>query len=85
MSDSNKFFEDFNKLVGSAMGTAFNSAAELKNQFDEQIRMQIEAIVAKNNLVTREEFSAVKEMAVNLKAENDSLKKEIEKLKKSKK
>lgn len=82
MSQDNKVFEDFMKLAGSAMGTAFNSASEMKNQFNQTVNAQIEEFLAKHDLVTREEFEVVKEMAAKAAQENKELLKRIEKLEK---
>jgi BMFP domain-containing protein YqiC len=85
MSKDNKFFEDFVKLAGSAMDTAFNSAAEMKVNFDEMINKKFDSFIQSRNLVTREEFEVVKEMAAKARIEQERLEKKIATLEKKSK
>ncbi len=80
MSKDNKFFEDFVKLAGSAMDTAFNSMSDMKNQFEEAVSHKIDEVLKKRNLVTREEFEIVKEMLEKARLEQEKLKKKIKDL-----
>ncbi len=84
MPKDNKFFEDFIKLSGSVMDTAFNSAHDMKTQFEQTISAKLDEILRSRNLVTREEFEVVKEMAEKARLENEKLAKKIESLEKKK-
>ncbi|MCE3232866.1 MAG: uncharacterized protein K0R98_1123 [Rickettsiaceae bacterium] len=85
MSKDNKFLEDFVKLAGSAMDTAFNSVAEMKNYMDDLVNKKLDELLKKHNLVTREEFEVVKEMAAKARLEQENLDKRIKALEKGKK
>lgn len=85
MSKDNKFFEDMVKLAGSAMDTAFNSAADMKKYMDDIVNEKISAVLQKQNLVTREEFEVVKEMAEKARLEQEKLEKKIKALEKNSK
>lgn len=82
MSKDNKFFDDFIKLAGSAMDSAFNSASDMKQNFDQMVGHKIDEVLQKHNVVTREEFDVVKEMATKAREENEKLKKKIAQLEK---
>jgi BMFP domain-containing protein YqiC len=82
MNKENKFFEDITKLAGSAMDTAFNSAADIKQQFDNNVHEKVEELLQKHELVTREEFEVVRQMAENARLEQEKLIKKIESLEK---
>ena len=82
MPKDNKFFEDFAKMSGSMMDAAFNSAHDMKTQFDQTVDRKIDEILAKHNMVTREEFEAVKKMAEKAREENVKLEKKIKALEK---
>jgi BMFP domain-containing protein YqiC len=85
MPKDNKFFEDMVKLAGSAMDTAFNSAAEMRKYLDDLVNEKLHALLQKQNLVTREEFEVVKEMAEKARLENEKLVKKIAALEKKSK
>lgn len=76
----NKFFDDFVKLSGSMMDTMFNSAFDMKSQFEQAVHAKIDEVLQKQNLVTREEFEVVKAMAEKSRLENEKLLKKIEAL-----
>ena len=82
MSNYNKMFEDFNKIAGSAMNTAFHSVADFKKQYDQVIKQQSEMLLGHLDLVTREEFDVVKEMLSKSRSEQQNLKKQITELEK---
>jgi BMFP domain-containing protein YqiC len=84
MSKDNKFFDDFVKMAGSAMDTAFGAAADMKTNFEQMINSKIDEVLKKHNLVTREEFEVVKAMAAAARDENEKLEKKIKALEKKK-
>ena len=69
MSTPNRFFEDAARVAGGAIGTLTGVRRELENL----VRYQIDKLLSGMDLVTREEFDAVKEMAANARNENDRL------------
>lgn len=70
----NRLFDEFAKLMTDAAGAAQGLRREAETAF----RAQAERFMADMDLVKRDEFDAVKEMAANARAENESLKSKIE-------
>ena len=81
MQKDNLFFEDLSKLASSAAG----SMLEMKREVEQVVHNQINAMIEKSQLVTREEFEVVRAMAEKARTENEALRVELESLKKSKK
>ncbi len=77
MQSQNRFFDDLAKLMTNAAGAAQGAAQEIETL----IQSRLERVVSNMDLVTRDEFEAVKEMAANARAENEDLKAEIAALK----
>lgn len=77
MQNQNRFFDDLAKLMTNAAGAAQGAAQEIETL----IQSRLERVVANMDLVTRDEFEAVKEMAANARAENEDLKAEVAALK----
>jgi len=76
MQSQNRLFDDFAKMATTAVGTLQSA----RQEFETMMRQQMERLVAKMELVQREEFEAVKEMAAEARLENERLKKRIETL-----
>lgn len=72
----NKFFEDLARLVNDAAGVAQGAGREVKAA----IQHRTEEFLSDMDLVQREEFEAVREMASNARLENEKLRSEIEAL-----
>lgn len=70
MQSRSPFLDDLSKLMTSAAGVAQGARAEAETAF----RGMLERWMSEANLVTREEFEAVREMAVKAREENDALK-----------
>jgi BMFP domain-containing protein YqiC len=70
---SNRFFDEMARLVNDATG----AAQGVKREFDTVIKHQAERFLNEMDLVKREEFEAVKEMARLAREENDALKARI--------
>ncbi|MEO0992837.1 MAG: accessory factor UbiK family protein [Pseudomonadota bacterium] len=69
MQTTGKFFDDMAKLMTNAAGVAQGIRGEAEAAF----RSWMERWIADANLVTREEFDAVREMAVRAREENERL------------
>jgi BMFP domain-containing protein YqiC len=73
---SNRFFDEMARLVNDATG----AAQGVKREFDTVIKHQAEKFLNDMDVVKREEFEAVKEMARLAREENDALKARIDAL-----
>jgi len=72
----NKIFDDFAKL----MTDAASAAQGMKREAESVFQAQAEKFLSSMDLVQREEFDAVKEMAVKARDENEALESKITKL-----
>ncbi|MEM8539775.1 MAG: accessory factor UbiK family protein [Pseudomonadota bacterium] len=72
----NKIFDDFAKLMTDAAGAAQGMKREAETVF----QAQAEKFLSSMDLVQREEFDAVKEMAAKARDENEVLESKITKL-----
>jgi BMFP domain-containing protein YqiC len=70
---TNRFFDEFARLMNDATGVAHGVRREVETVF----RTQAERILQDLDVVTREEFDAVKEMARLAREENEALKARI--------
>ncbi|MFA5951394.1 MAG: accessory factor UbiK family protein [Hyphomicrobium sp.] len=66
---SNRLFDDLARLVTDAAG----AAQGVRREVEQVVRGQTERIVQTMDLVTREEFEAVRAMAEKARAENERL------------
>lgn len=78
MQTNSRLFDDLARLATGALGTAQGVKAEWENLFHQRM----ERFVGDMDLVSREEFDAVKAMAVLLRDENDDLRARLETLEK---
>jgi len=69
MQTDNPFLDGMARLFTDAAG----AAQSLRNEIDTFARQRLEKLVADMNLVSREEFEAVRAMAAKARAENESL------------
>jgi BMFP domain-containing protein YqiC len=69
----NRFFDDLSKLMTDAAGLAEGARREV----DTALRSQLERLLSGMDVVTREEFEAVRDMAAMARAENDRLRERI--------
>ena len=74
--DSN-LLDDMARMASSATGAAF----DFKREIEGVVAAQLEKMMGKMNMVTREEFDAVRDIARKARAENESLREELEALK----
>ncbi|TBN37490.1 accessory factor UbiK family protein [Paracoccus subflavus] len=70
MTTQNKFFDDISKLMTNAMGVAQGAKSEAENA----MKGWVDRWLADRDFVTREEFEAVREMAIKARTENAELK-----------
>ena len=70
---NNRFFDEVAKLMNDAAGVA----GGVRREFDTMMRTQAERILRDLDVVQREEFEAVKEMARLAREENEALKARI--------
>lgn len=64
-----QFFDDVSRLFTDAAGLADTARREVETL----ARAQLERMLASMNVVSREEFEAVREMALKAREENDKL------------
>ncbi|MCL5778439.1 accessory factor UbiK family protein [Limibaculum sp. FT325] len=76
MQTRGKFFDDLSQLMTNAAGMAQG----VKTEAETAMRGFMERWIADANLVTREEFEAVREMAEKARLENEALKARLEAL-----
>jgi BMFP domain-containing protein YqiC len=69
MQTRDKFFDDISQLMTNAAGMAQG----MKTEAETAMKSWMERWLADSDLVTREEFDAVREMAVKAREENESL------------
>jgi BMFP domain-containing protein YqiC len=70
---SNRFFDDMARLMNDAAGVAQG----VRREFETLFRVQAERWLADLNLVKREEFEAVRDMAKLAREESEALKARI--------
>ena len=76
---SNRLFDDFAKMMTDAAGVAQGMRREVETAF----RAQAERFLADMDVVSREEFEAVKEMAARARDEADALSARVDALEKA--
>ena len=72
-----RIFDEFAKLMTDAAGVAQGARREVEGAF----RSQAERFLSQMDLVQRDEFETVKEMAARTRMENEALRTEVEELK----
>jgi BMFP domain-containing protein YqiC len=66
---SGRLFDDLSRLITDAAGMAEGARREVETI----VKAQFERLLAGMDVVTREEFEAVKEMAAKARSENEAL------------
>ena len=69
MQTQNKILDDVARVASGALGVA----SEMRNEFEGLLRQQLERLVNQMDLVSREEFEAVKAMAAKAREEQELL------------
>jgi BMFP domain-containing protein YqiC len=73
---SSRFFDELAKLMTGAAGAAQN----VRKEVDTLVQGQVERVLNNMNMVKREEFDVVRDMAEKARAENERLEKRIAEL-----
>jgi len=73
MQSQNRFFDDLARVAAGAMGTL----SGVKSEVETRIREQLERVLAGMDLVSRDEFEAVKAMAAKARSEQEDLQKRV--------
>lgn len=76
MQTRNKFFDDMSQLMTNAMGVAQGA----KTEAETAMKSLMDRWMADRDFVTREEFDAVRAMAVKAREENEVLSRRIDAL-----
>lgn len=71
-----RIIDEFARLVTDAAGVAHG----VRREAETAVKTQAERLLASMNVVTREEFEAVREMAALARDENDALRRRIDQL-----
>ena len=74
MQSQNRMFDDFVKMMNGVAGTMAGAGREAESSLREKMREWVGGM----DFVARDEFDAVKAMAIAARDENDALKKRIE-------
>ena len=73
MQTENRILDDLARLASGALG----SLSGLKSELDTLVRQRLERLLADMNLVSREEFDAVKAMAAKARLNQEALEKRL--------
>lgn len=69
MQVDNKILDDLARVAGGALG----ALSGLRNEVEAQLRQQFERVLSQMDVVGREEFEAVREMAARARSEQEDL------------
>jgi BMFP domain-containing protein YqiC len=69
MQSQNRFFDDLARVAAGAMGTL----SGMRSEVESRVREQLERVLAGMDLVSRDEFEAVKAMAAKARSEQEDL------------
>jgi BMFP domain-containing protein YqiC len=69
MQTRNRFFDDAARLAGGAAGTF----AGIRREVEALVRQQMERVLSSMDFVTRDEFDAVREMAIRARTEQEAM------------
>ena len=76
MQAPNKFFDEMSKIMTNAMGVAQGA----KSEAETAMKSWMDRWLADRDFVTREEFEAVREMAIKARTENAELRARLDAL-----
>ncbi len=76
MAGDNHFFDDMARMASNATGSLF----DMKREIEAMVASQMERVMAKMNMVTREEFDAARDIARKAREENEALKERLDAL-----
>jgi BMFP domain-containing protein YqiC len=69
MQSQNRFFDDLARVAAGALGTL----SGVKTEVETRLREQLEKVLAGMDLVSRDEFEAIKAMAAKARSEQEEL------------
>jgi BMFP domain-containing protein YqiC len=69
MQSQNRFFDDIARVAAGALGTL----SGVRSEVEARLREQLERVLAGMDLVSRDEFEAVKAMAAKARSEQEDL------------
>lgn len=78
MQKDNRFFEDIARMASGA-GSAL---MEMRHEMEAMVHAQMEKVLHRMDLVTREDFNLVREMAIKARTEQEQLARRVEELEK---
>lgn len=78
MQSDNKLLSDLARLGQSAAGTLHG----VKSEIEDQVKSRIESVLMDMDMVSREEYEVVREMAIAAREENAELAAKLDKLEK---
>jgi BMFP domain-containing protein YqiC len=73
MQTQNRFFDDLARVAAGAMDTL----SGVRSEVETRLREQLERVLSGMDLVSRDEFEAVKAMAAKARAEQEDLQKRV--------
>ena len=73
MQTQNRFFDDLARVAAGAMG----ALSGMRSEVETRIQEQLERVLAGMDLVSRDEFEAVKAMAAKARSEQEDLHKRV--------
>ena len=76
MQSQNRFLDDLARVAAGALGTL----SGVKTEVESRLRGQLERVLSGMDLVSRDEFEAVKAMAAKARAEQEDLVKRVAEL-----
>jgi len=76
MQSQNRFFDDIARVAAGAVGTL----SGVRSEVEARLREQLERVLAGMDLVTRDEFEAVRAIAAKARAEQEDLSKRVAEL-----
>ena len=76
MQTQNRFFDDLARVAAGAIG----ALSGVRSEVEARLREQLERVLAGMDLVSREEFEAVKAMAAKARSEQEDLQKRVTEL-----
>jgi BMFP domain-containing protein YqiC len=76
MQSQNRFFDDLARVAAGAMGTL----SGMRSEVESRVREQLERVLAGMDLVSRDEFEAVKAMAAKARSEQEDLQRRVDEL-----
>jgi BMFP domain-containing protein YqiC len=76
MQTQNPFFDDLARMAGGAM----SALSGLRAEMEAMMRQQMERFMSGADMVPREEFEVVRDIAIKARAEQEALQKRVEAL-----